>query len=332
MTNLSSLSKALGLQAGAAVVALVSCTALHGPAALAGGVLALAALGGAAYFILRTQHDIARAAEACHKLEKGLFDTRITNITNGGEVGALMWEINNMVDRMDAFVREAGAVLDYVSRNQYFRKIKPDGMLGILLNTSQTINTAVEQTAAKMNRAVSVADSVDSTLKNVVNEIGGSVGDLSSSSTTMKSTVQATRSNSDHAVEKSGMACASVQMISAAAEEMSASIQEISRQIVRTSDLSEKAVAQAGETRAIIDTLVETARQVGQIVALIDEVAGQTNLLALNATIESARAGDTGQAGQGRLAYHDRRSGGADIGRTPCRDELGAAPEAGVRD
>ena len=37
------------------------------------------------------------------------------------------------------------------------------------------------------------------------------------------------------------------------------------------------------------------AQQIGDVVALINQIAGQTNLLALNATIESARAGDAGR-------------------------------------
>jgi len=46
----------------------------------------------------------------------------------------------------------------------------------------------------------------------------------------------------------------------------------------------------------------------------------------------SPRAGDTGQAGQGRPACRNSGSGEADTGRTPCRDDLGAAPQAGFRD
>ena len=39
----------------------------------------------------------------------------------------------------------------------------------------------------------------------------------------------------------------------------------------------------------------ESARQIGQIIGVIDEIAFQTNLLALNAGVEAARAGDAGR-------------------------------------
>jgi methyl-accepting chemotaxis protein len=41
--------------------------------------------------------------------------------------------------------------------------------------------------------------------------------------------------------------------------------------------------------------LTEAAQKIGDVVKLIQGVAGQTNLLALNATIEAARAGEAGR-------------------------------------
>src|SRR5207244_13491360 len=41
--------------------------------------------------------------------------------------------------------------------------------------------------------------------------------------------------------------------------------------------------------------LGHAATRIGEVVGLIQAIAGQTNLLALNATIEAARAGDSGQ-------------------------------------
>ena len=42
-------------------------------------------------------------------------------------------------------------------------------------------------------------------------------------------------------------------------------------------------------------SLAKAAEKIGDVVRLIDEIAGQTNLLALNATIEAARAGEAGK-------------------------------------
>ena len=55
------------------------------------------------------------------------------------------------------------------------------------------------------------------------------------------------------------------------------------------------AVTQADDTNAKVKALAEAAQKIGDVVTLINEIAGQTNLLALNATIEAARAGEMGK-------------------------------------
>jgi methyl-accepting chemotaxis protein len=44
-----------------------------------------------------------------------------------------------------------------------------------------------------------------------------------------------------------------------------------------------------------VKALSEAATKIGEVVDLINNIAGQTNLLALNATIEAARAGEAGR-------------------------------------
>jgi len=53
--------------------------------------------------------------------------------------------------------------------------------------------------------------------------------------------------------------------------------------------------AEAQQNAVSVQQLGERSRQIGQVVTLIQEIAGQTNLLALNAAIESARAGEHGR-------------------------------------
>ncbi len=50
-----------------------------------------------------------------------------------------------------------------------------------------------------------------------------------------------------------------------------------------------------GDSAARMDELAKASAQIGQITAVISEIADQTNLLALNAAIEAARAGEHGR-------------------------------------
>jgi methyl-accepting chemotaxis protein len=55
------------------------------------------------------------------------------------------------------------------------------------------------------------------------------------------------------------------------------------------------AVGQARSTTDRVSELSKAATRIGDVVELINTIAGQTNLLALNATIEAARAGEAGR-------------------------------------
>ncbi|MFC5323333.1 methyl-accepting chemotaxis protein [Bradyrhizobium oligotrophicum] len=90
-------------------------------------------------------------------------------------------------------------------------------------------------------------------------------------------------------------ACNNVQSVASAAEELSASVNEISRQVQDSARMANEAVAQARKTNEQVSELSKSAARIGDVVELINTIAGQTNLLALNATIEAARAGEAGR-------------------------------------
>ena len=90
-------------------------------------------------------------------------------------------------------------------------------------------------------------------------------------------------------------AAANVQTVATAAEELSSSIAEINRQVEQSAKISGHAVKEAAQTNTLMRTLADNAQKIGDVVKLINDIAGQTNLLALNATIEAARAGEAGK-------------------------------------
>jgi methyl-accepting chemotaxis protein len=83
--------------------------------------------------------------------------------------------------------------------------------------------------------------------------------------------------------------------VASATEEMASSVNEISRQVQESANIANEAVEQARETNQRVGELAKAAARIGDVVELINTIAGQTNLLALNATIEAARAGEAGR-------------------------------------
>jgi methyl-accepting chemotaxis protein len=151
---------------------------------------------------------------------------------------------------------------------------------------------------AKMRRAQVLDDLTRQFERNVSALTHG----LSSAATEMEATAQSMTSIADQTNRQSvGVASAAeqtsanVQTVAAATEELSISIREIAAQVSQSSQIAERAVADARRTDATVQQLAATAEKIGNVIALINNIASQTNLLALNATIEAARAGEAGK-------------------------------------
>jgi len=104
-----------------------------------------------------------------------------------------------------------------------------------------------------------------------------------------------TSQHAESAVHTSNEASANVETAAVAADELASSIAEIGRQLTQTTDVVQLAVGEAQKTNRDMDALARAAQKIGDVVKLIQTIAGQTNLLALNATIEAARAGEAGR-------------------------------------
>jgi methyl-accepting chemotaxis protein len=111
----------------------------------------------------------------------------------------------------------------------------------------------------------------------------------------MTATAEETSRQATAVANASTEASANVQTVAVATEELHASISEISRQVAQASETANLAVAETERTNATVEGLSDAAQKIGDVVALIQNIASQTNLLALNATIEAARAGESGK-------------------------------------
>jgi methyl-accepting chemotaxis protein len=132
--------------------------------------------------------------------------------------------------------------------------------------------------------------------------VGEMVGSLAGASTELEASATTLSSTADHAQGLATMVAAAseeastnVQSVASATEELSSSINEISRQVQESARMASTAVDEAGATNGRVEQLAKAASRIGDVVELINAIAGQTNLLALNATIEAARAGEAGR-------------------------------------
>jgi methyl-accepting chemotaxis protein len=83
--------------------------------------------------------------------------------------------------------------------------------------------------------------------------------------------------------------------VAGAAEELSGAEGAITSLVTDSVRITDNARRCARQTNDKVRQLSDTSSRIGEVIGLINQIAGQTNLLALNATIEAARAGDAGR-------------------------------------
>lgn len=145
--------------------------------------------------------------------------------------------------------------------------------------------------------ATDITDQVALALKmrEAAEMVAQSAADMRMTSQAIAATAEETTRQAMAVTAAASEASGNVQTVAAAGEEMTSSIQEISRQVIESAAISNRAVAEADVTSTAMTELKQMAMKIGDVVKLISDIASQTNLLALNATIEAARSGEAGK-------------------------------------
>jgi methyl-accepting chemotaxis protein len=181
--------------------------------------------------------------------------------------------------------------------------------IGAMADTLQVFKQALiakkaadEAAAADAEAKIERGRRVDDITRNFENVIGEIVQTVSSASTQLEASASSLSATAGRAREvtttvasASEEASTNVQSVASATEELSSSVTEISRQVQESARMASGAVGQARTTNDRVSELSKAASRIGDVVELINTIAGQTNLLALNATIEAARAGEAGR-------------------------------------
>jgi methyl-accepting chemotaxis protein len=184
-------------------------------------------------------------------------------------------EVGDMAQAVETFKVKA----EEKAREEAETKIKQDEVLA-------------RQRKIEMAR---MADDFESVVGQIVDTVSSASTELEASANTLTSTAERSQELATAVAVASEEASANVQSVASATEELSSSVNEISRQVQESARMAGDAVGQARSTTERVSELSKAATRIGDVVELINTIAGQTNLLALNATIEAARAGEAGR-------------------------------------
>jgi methyl-accepting chemotaxis protein len=159
------------------------------------------------------------------------------------------------------------------------------------------LQAETEQRAAAENRRamLELASNFEAKVGRLVKNLSAAASVLKDTAQSMSSTAEETNMQASAVSAASEQTSVNVQTVASATEELSSSVEEIGRQVAESARIAGKAVDDAKRVDAVVQTLANDAQKIGEVVTLIQDIAGQTNLLALNATIEAARAGEAGK-------------------------------------
>lgn len=256
MMRLCSLSFAQGsaLLSGAGALA---CAGLiySGQTTWALAPLAACGLGtvGAWWAVGTLRADLKHVTDVCRRLMDGKFEARLDFTRAVGTLGTMMKTMNDMVDMVDAYIRESAAAMEYISRNQYFRRILPNGMRGDLRRGATIINRASDEVAAKIAGFSEVAGHLEQSLSHVTDEVCSAVDKLKAATTNMANAVNQTHTEADGIVTASDTAQDKVKQTAANAEKINGVIGMIQKIASQTNLLALNAsieAARAGEAGA----------------------------------------------------------------------------------
>jgi methyl-accepting chemotaxis protein/PAS domain-containing protein len=180
------------------------------------------------------------------------------------------------------------------------RPVPGGGWLATHTDVTQQLSAEKERDTLRQReqrrRAVDTAiTSFRARVESVLKTVGLSATAMKAAARTLLTTSDITLQRTEGAVQGSNEASVNVETAATAAAELTSSIREISRQLAQANEVVRSAAADASATNNDISALAQVAQKIGDVVKLIQDIAGQTNLLALNATIEAARAGEAGR-------------------------------------
>ncbi len=146
-------------------------------------------------------------------------------------------------------------------------------------------------------------------IQKLVAEVKGMVQSVSSASVELSSTSEELSAASEEQAQQAQSVAASMEELTATIEDNQKMIQDASGKfdemtevarsgsdvIGKTIEAVERIARKSAELAGMINEFGESAKGIGEILVVINEIADQTNLLALNAAIEAARAGEAGR-------------------------------------
>ncbi len=274
-------------------------------------------------------NEIKKISKVTQNASAGTLTHRIIDIDRSEEIGQLAWDVNNLLDQLETFVRDLESSLKLISAGKSHRKMLPKGLHGDFAKTSQSVNKILADIATAQSKDAFIQDLLEVIkeyeqgiyLKQIdtkgmqediigladgINQLGKSLANLSfmnlknglslqrGSNILSKNVKMLSTSSSEQA--------SSLEQTAVALEEITNTIKNSNQNTIKMQEYSSKVsdsvvdgLKLASQTASSMEEINDEVNEINEAISVIDQIAFQTNILSLNAAVEAATAGEAGK-------------------------------------
>lgn len=207
-------------------------------------------------------------------LKEGDFDKRVIYIkSKSKKLAQIADNLNNMIDGLEAYLREINTSITCSQNNEFYRKALPEGLKGIFAHNIEFINKALSNIEVTAKSAFKNA--LSKTLMDL--SLGSQNKDMSRITTSLNADINAMNNIYDVVYSITKVAT------------------ENGSQVISLQESMNTLMEVVNSSKETVEAFVANSQNITSVIEVIRDIADQTNLLALNAAIEAARAGEHGR-------------------------------------
>jgi methyl-accepting chemotaxis protein len=198
-----------------------------------------------------------------------------------------------------SFMQSLDSAQDYARAQEKYYAAEQERLNAVEAEQRNTSGARAEEReraeAVRRQAMAKLADEFEHSVHAIIDVMESAVRAVGESAQQLAAIGTQTRERTDAMADMASNMSSAIQMVAAATRQLSDSADAISGQVHEQVTASEAATTSSKQGSGVMAHLAGEAEKVGEIAAMIQDVAGKTNLLALNATIEAARAGEAGR-------------------------------------